>query len=103
MCHDPNWPQGFGEGREEKKARASALERGSQLSSVVCGSRGEGCSVSVVAALGLCLRGGPSVVSLLGLSSLAGEMFPGGLGESSCLVVFEAVRWTRGLQRTLGR
>ena len=57
----------------------------------------------MAAALGLCSRGSPSVVSLLGLSDLAREMFLGGSGESSRLVLFEAVTWARGLQQTLRR
>lgn len=98
-------PGGLEDGREEKKARASALKHVSQPSSVIfpCSSRGKGRDVSVAAVLGLCLRGGPSVVPLLGFSSLVREMFLGGSDESSRLVLFEGVMWARRLQQPLGR
>lgn len=50
-----------------------------------CGSRGEGYNVLMAAALGSCPRGGPSIVSLLSLSSLTREMVFGHPDESLCL------------------
>lgn len=55
------------------------LEAHFQPSRVIfpCSSWGEDCDFLVVAALGLCSKGSPSMVSLLGLSNLAGKCFLG--------------------------
>lgn len=64
---------------------------------------GVGCNVLVTAGLGLRSSRSSRVVSLLGLASLARGGFLGGSGESSGMVLLEAVTWSHRLQQTLGR